>query len=219
MGVDGRTIATMIEQYLPDDFLDRLLRSVFTAHKVSFAHVRAELPLTEARNLLPYYRRAKLEEYLRGAAERSGMHATAVKAPGSGWYHSEVRSGPVVLTASSVQSPCGPVDPSDFRLSLAEENPQYPLWAEPGDVTNEARPIYVLLLHSRSSWASVTDEQKYGGLPGSAYLAYPSAGLETYVHDINLFDKFPEVVDSYMPQEWNSEARIRYVRSARRLSA
>lgn len=208
----------MTAQHLPDEFLRRLLRAVFAAHQVSFASVRAEFQPSEAKNLLPYHRRAKIEEYMRDAAERSGMVAKAIKAPGSGWFHSEVRNGPVVLTASSVQTPCGPVDPSEFRLSLAEENPLY-LWAEPGDVPAEVPPLYVLLLHGRSVWVTPQDEQKYGGLPGSAYLAYPSAGLQTYLHSINLFERFPDVVHSFTPQEWSSDAKVRYIRSARRLSA
>lgn len=216
--MDARELAAMTEQYVPAEFQRRALQGVFTAHQVSAEYVRAEFAPTEAVNLLPYYRRAKLEGYLRDAAERSGIAAKAVKSPGSGWFHSEVRSGPVVLTASTVQTPCGPVDPSEFRLSLAEENPLY-LWDEPGDAPADDPPLYILLLHSRSVWSTAEEDSRYGILPGSAYLAFPAAGLETYLHTINLFEAFPDVVESYLPREWATEAKVRYIHNARRLSA
>lgn len=216
--MDVRELAALTEQYLPAEFQRRALQGVFMAHQVSAEFVRAEFAATEAVNLLPYYRRAKLEGYLRDAAERSGIAAKAIKSPGSGWFHSEVRNGPVVLTASTVQTPCGPVDPSEFRLSLAEENPLY-LWEEPGDVPADEPPLYILLLHSRSVWSTAADEERYGGLPGSAYLAFPASGLESYLHTIDLVEAFPDIVETYMPQEWGTEAKVRYIHNARRLSA
>lgn len=216
--MDVRELAALTEQYVPAEFQRRALQGVFMAHQVSAEFVRAEFAATEAVNLLPYFRRAKLEGYLRDAAERSGIAAKAVKSPGSGWFHSEVRNGPVVLTASTVQTPCGPVDPSEFRLSLAEENPLY-LWEEPGDVPADEPPLYILLLHSRSVWSTAEEEERYGGLPGSAYLAFPTAGLESYLHTIDLVEAFPDIVESYMPQEWGAEAKVRYIHNARRLSA
>jgi hypothetical protein len=216
--VDVRELAAMTEQYLPAEFQRRVLHGVYMAHQVSVEHVRAEFAASEAVNLLPYYRRAKLEGYLRDAAERSGIAAAALKSSGSGWFHTEVRNGAVVLTASTVQTPCGPVDPSEFRLSLAEENPLY-LWEEPGDVAADEPPLYALLLHSRSVWQTPEEEVRYGGLPGSAYLAFPASGLETYLYTINLFEAFPDIVESYMPREWDTEAKIRYIHNGRRLSA
>lgn len=207
----------MTSTYLPNGFLKAALRSVFTGHEVSHEYVRGEFAAEEADNLLPYYRRAKIEGYLRDAAQRSGLDARVLKSPGSGWWHTEVRSGPVILTASAVQAPCGLVDPSEFRLSLAEPNPEY-LWEEPGDVPAGDLPLYALLLHSRSQWVKASDRRRYGMLPGSAYLAFPSSGLESYLHSINLFERFPDVVESFMPQEWDSEARVRYVANARRIA-
>lgn len=214
--MDVHEMDALVQQYLPDTFLERLLRAVFTAHQVAFEDVRSEYAASEATNLLPYVRRAKLEGYIRDAAERSGIAATAVRSPGSGWFHTELRNGPIILTASSVQTPCGLVDPSEFRLSLAEDNPLY-LWDEPGDTPTDVPPLYTLLLHSRSAWAAPQDQDKYGSLPGSAYLAFPAAGLETYLHEINLFERFPAVMEAYMPQEWDTDAKIRYVYSSRRL--
>lgn len=204
-----------VAQYLPDQFLERVLRAIFTAHSVSFESVREEFADSEAVNLLPYYRRAKFEGYLRDAAERSGIEAKAVRSEGSNWNHTEVRSGPVLMTASSVQVPCGLVDPSDFRLSLAQPNPGY-LWEEPTDVLPEGTPLYVLLLHSRSQWETESDRRKFGMLPGSAHLAFPTRGLDSYLHSVDLFAEFPAVVESFLPQDWDADVTLRYLHNARR---
>jgi hypothetical protein len=50
-----------------------------------------------------------------------------------------------------------------------------------------------------------------------SYIAYPSPELDHYVHEINLFAKFPDVVAPHMPAEWNQEAQLRYVDRARRM--
>jgi hypothetical protein len=73
----------------------------------------------------------------------------------------------------------------------------------------------VLLLHSKSRWLP-HDQVRYGHLPGSAYLAFPKPDLSGYVHDINLFDMFPHVVDSSVPQEWDQEAKVRYLLNTRK---
>src|SRR5579862_4909253 len=130
---------------------------------------------------------------MRDAADMEGIQAEAVRSRMSNWNHTELRSGPVVLTASSVQSPCDLVEEADFRLTLARDN-QGVLWPEPMDEPSPDAPLYVLLLHSRSRW-SWEDQARYGHLPGSAYLAFPLPDLSGYAHDINLFDRFPHVVE------------------------
>ena len=89
---------------------------------------------------------------MRDVADRTGIRSNVVKSDKSFWNHSELTSGPIVLTASTVQTPCGPVDTSDFRLTLARSN-QEVLWPEPFDEPAEGAPLYVLLLHSRSRWS------------------------------------------------------------------
>jgi hypothetical protein len=74
------------------------------------------------------------------------------------------------------------------------------------------------LLHSKYRAARPEDRQ-YAYLPGSAYLAFPNAGCDQYVHTINLFDRYADVVARHMPREWDTEAHVRYFHSARRLAA
>lgn len=218
----GPELEEITYRYLPEALFERLLRGVFLAHSAAWEECRASYAETEVENLLPYSRRAKFEGYLRDAvAMVSGVTASVEKAEGSSWNHTELRSGPVVLTASSVPVPCGPVNPADFRLKLAEktlaDDGQSPLWDDAAESSAEDESLYVLLLHSKSRWPNAEDVLRYGHLPGSAYIAFPTPDLTRYTYAVNLFSKFPRVMGSLTPQEWDAEARLRYVQRARRM--
>lgn len=201
--------------HIPEAFFGRLLRAVFMAHQVASEDCQKAFAQTEAKNVAGLYRRGKLEGYMRDAADMApGIDHQVVPGEG-GWNHTELRSGPVVLTASSVQSPCEMVEEADFRESLAHENPPR-LWDEPDDLPPVDIPLYALLLHSKSRWVSPDEQREFGHLPGSAYLAYPSPGLKFYVHEINLFERFPEIVAGLTPQAWNQDVLLRYIGNARR---
>ena len=196
---------------------ERLLRAVFAAHKVAAEECAATFKKEEAENMLGFYRRAKLEGFMRDAADMEGVAAPVVRSRLSNWNHTELRSGPVVLTASSVQAPCDLVEEAEFRSTLARSN-QDVLWPEPGDEPDPGAPLYAILLHSRSRFPR-GEQARHGYLPGSAYFAFPLPDLSGYAHEINLFDRFPAVVDSLVPQEWDQEARVRYLFSARKVLA
>jgi hypothetical protein len=201
-------------RHLPLDYARRMTQAVFLAHRVSWEDCAARFAETEAENLRPYEKRAKIEGYLRDIADLfAGVTAEVVKAEGSNWNHTEVRAGPVVLTANSVQTPCAPVDRAEFRMTLARDA-QGVLF--PDERLTDSSPLYVLLLHSKSKWESVDERRKFGHLPGSAYLAFPSADLSRYIHEINLFDLFPDVVAAQLPEEWDEEAQVTYTRRARK---
>jgi len=204
-------------EHLPAAFFERLLRAVFAAHKVAAEECSATFDHPEAENILGFYRRAKLEGFMRDVARMERVHAEVVRSKKSSWNHTELRSGPIVLTASSVQTPCDLVEEADFRTTLARDSQGY-LWPEPGDEPEPDAQLYVLLLHSKSRWTNRDDQTRFGHLPGSAYLAYPAPDLSSYVHEINLFKKFPRVIESLLPQEWGTEARIRYLHNTRKVA-
>jgi hypothetical protein len=212
--VTGDELEAILFHHMTPKFFERLLRAVFAAHKVSAEECAANFKPPETDNILGLYRRAKFEGFMRDAAAMEGVAAPVVRSRMSAWNHTEVRSGPVVLTANSVQSPCDVVEESEFRVTLARDN-QGVLWPEPGDAPDPDAPLYVLLLHSKSRWPQ-KDRARYGHLPGSAYLAFPLPDLSGYAHDINLFDRFPHVVDSLLPQEWDQEAKVRYLLNTRK---
>jgi len=207
-------------QHLPDAFWRRVIPALYAAHKVAYDTTYAEFERPEADDLLGFTRRAKVEANLRGAANLFSemMTATNVKPRKGPWNHVEIHSGPVVLTASTVTNPCDMVDRAEFRESLAYETNELRLNLEgQGEVLPDRLPLYVILLHSRFRTARSEDRQ-YSYLLGSAYLAFPNKGCDYYLHTVNLFDRYADLVDRLMPQEWDHEAHLRYFRNARRIN-
>lgn len=197
--------------HMPEAFFRGALQAVFQAHDVARKDCLAAFAGTEAQNVVGYYRRGKLEGYLRDVAGlHPGLTTTVSKAVNSGWNHTEVIAGPVVLTENSVQSPCAMVEKAEFRLTLAESS-QLSLWEEP---RSEDASLYALLLHSKYSGP---ESRKFGHLPGSAYLAFPAKDLESYVHEIDLFERYPDIVRAHLPSEWDHDAEVRYFQRARKV--
>jgi hypothetical protein len=212
--VTGDELEELLFSHMSQRLFERLLRAVFAAHRVAAEECAANYKEPEADNIIGFCRRAKLEGFMRDAADMEGIAASAVRSRLSNWNHTELRSGPVVLTASSVQSPCDLVEEAEFRSTLALSN-QGVLWPEPGDDPGPGAPLYVIMLHSKSRLPR-EDQARHGYLPGSAYLGFPLPDLSGYAHEVNLFDRFPHVVDSLLPQEWDKEAKIRYLLNARK---
>lgn len=146
-------------RYMPERFFRAVLKAVFQAHSIAWSDCHAAFSPKEAENVLGYYRRGKLEQYLRDVAARfPQMKATVERAEQSNWNHTEIQSGPVVLTENSVQTPCAPVEKAEFRLTLAESS-QLSFWDDP--LRRKDAPLYAILLHSRSHWVDRHDRQKW----------------------------------------------------------
>jgi hypothetical protein len=198
-----------VEAYLPDDFLTAAVRSAFLARKLAHGICRSEFEQTEVVNVEPFFVRGKMDALLRDVAEREpGFSSQVVQC--SGWNHTEIAAGPFTLTPHAVDYPCGLVHNAEYRRALAES--QGSLIS--ADVIPGAK-LYALLLHSPFRGRSAKEKFQYGYLPGSVYLAFPEAGLKRYAHQINLFEKFPGLVDSLLPREWDSKARLNYRWQAR----
>ena len=201
-------------KYLPDEFLTATIKSVFLARNLSRSACRKEFEQAEAANVEPFYVRAKVESLIRNAAERfPRLSATVVNS--SGWNHTEIRSGPMLLTSHAVETPCGMVHDAKYRKSLAES--QSSLIA-PEKVIPGAK-LYALLLHGPFRGRTQQETADYAYLPGSVYLAFPEAALKRYAHKINLFEKFSGVVDELLPKEWDTQARLVYRWRARQVGA
>ena len=198
---------TLVIEHLTDDFLTGSIRAVFDARQLAHALCVSDFEPPEAKNLQPLIVRGKINEYLRGIAERiPNCTATVEHSKGSPMQRTELRSGPLSLTAHAVQSPCGEVKRYQYRQSLASGN-QPTLFDYDFPVGDT---LYVLLLHGPYRARTVTEQVTYAYLPGSIYLAFPTSGLNCYVHSVNLVSRFPSLVESLLPKEWDDKAKIFY---------
>lgn len=212
--MDRAEIESIFFQHVTDDFCRSLLKSLFTARQLAYEACRNEFPPPEAENIRSSYARAKLEVLIRDAAEIvDGAKAEVRRAPKSRWNYTELRVGAVLLTASSVDTPCAPVHKAEFRKGLAEGSQQSLLGDDdPGEY------LYSLLLHTPYHFTTRDEGRQFGYLPGSAYFAFPAADLTGYVHEVDLFERYPDIVQGYHPQEWDEAAIVRYKYNSRRTS-
>lgn len=201
-------LSALIGTHLSDDLLKRALRAVFQAKKVAYDHCAAEfLSPSDAENVRPFYARGKIQELMREIVTPvPGVEAQTVKSDGSFWNHTEIVSGPVIMTAHSVQTPCGLVEGTDYQLSLASD--QDALFGD--DEPSENARLYALLLHSPFRGRHDAEQREFAYLPGSVYVAFPAPGIKYYVHHINLFTRFPDVIERLMPNQWDESARVHY---------
>src|SRR5205823_940234 len=119
--MDEAAIESMTFQHFPEAFVRDLLHGAYVARRDSYRRTAQEFALPEAENLRGFETRARLEQLTRAVAERHGIDHEVIRPDGRTWYHTEVSSGPVLLTTATVQTPLEMVDPSDYRLSLASE--------------------------------------------------------------------------------------------------
>ncbi|MAT05931.1 MAG: hypothetical protein CL424_12905 [Acidimicrobiaceae bacterium] len=199
--------------HLPDAFIRRALMGVFRAHADSWRYCRDNFTPGEGKNLLPFHRRARVEANLLAAAElHSDLTARSIASNDAWWHHVEIQGGPIILTSASTTAPCGDVRWSQYRGSLAQSG-QLRLFDEHPP---ENAPLYVLLLHTKFIAASPQEHRDFGHLPGAAYISWPNGDLKHHLHAVNLFDRYPDVVEANLPVEWDPDVRLRYVERSRR---
>jgi hypothetical protein len=208
-------IDELISNQLPEGLLRGLVQAVFTARGLAWEECQ-RLARPEAENVRPWIARAHLEGFLRNVAERFPQVSATVERA-SNWNHTEIHAGRLILTQNSVPTPCAMVDASDFRRELAVNNGQISLLPELQEV--DPSKFLVLLLHSQYRCVDPEQQEMNGHLAGSAYLAVPAKDLNGYLHRVNLFDRFPDVVRAQLPADWTDAAVVSFMGQARRIGA
>jgi hypothetical protein len=200
-----------------EKFLESLARVPYVAYGAAHQLCAERFRDPEAENVRPWLRRGMVETLIQDSSQPyENIETKVVRADKSAWNHTEVRSGRIILTASTVQSPCGPVEFSEYRAGFALAAAQLPGIE---DERSADAPTYVLLLHSPQSQLPM-DPKDRGVLPGSVYLAWPAADLNGYVHKINLVERhFPIIRRNHLPKEWTDEAAVSYLRNSRAIAA
>jgi len=181
------------------------VQSVFLARRQSYEHCIGEFGPAEYANVAPYYLRGKTEALIRDTAELNADF-TAKIVNSSGWCHTEITAGPLILTTHAVDGPCGLVDRAQYRDSLAESQGSF---FDPAEMKPSAR-LYALLLHGPYRGRNGKETSQYRYLPGSVYLAFPEFAQRKYAHAINLFERYPDLLAGLLPQEWDAQAHLVY---------
>lgn len=213
--MDGRDLERLALRHLPSPFLRGMLKAVFVGRRLAYELCQAEFAPAEADNVRGYCARGKIEGLMRDVADRHNLESEVLKQPGQPWNHTEIRSGQVVLTASAVPTPLAMVEPAEYRRGLAETGQSRLALFDEADVPSDAS-LYVIVIHSPYQWATEDERREFAFLPGSAHLVFPASDMECYVHNVDLFEMYPDIVREHTPREWDEEALVRYLERSRR---
>jgi hypothetical protein len=200
-----------IEQHFPRGFFVRLMEEFELDYSDALDFCLRRFEREEAMDLLPYERRARNETSLRVVArefEHRGITASAVPNITNSNYHTEVVSGPVVLTASFVQNSRAVVRMADFRGTLAQNKQQSLIAPQP----SSGDRFYALLIHGNKR----IEKMRFHGALGFFELAIPNDLCNDYLDTpANLAARYAN--DDVDPADVEATARngVRYEHARR----
>jgi len=157
---------------------------------------------SEARFLLPNFRRALTEVALRRAANDAGLIYAIEKTASGAHEYTTIQAGRISLTASYVDSCRGMPRPAKHRSQYSEINDhlkQLPLQPVTEDSSPSAGDIYAIILHGS---APDSDET-----PGFIKLGFPGQSCKSWVEDFDLYSVMEEQGIRYRKPEDDLQAQ------------
>ena len=178
-------LTELFDSSISNDFLRDTLHCLFAAYQEAWLYCQSSFPPSEAHDLYPVERRARFERSWREVALLHGLDAQAIVNKSRNAWHTEVRSGAVVLTAAAAPTPNTIIRRAEYRRTLARSNQGYlfgppfgPKEPEPGD------RLYGIVLHG--------PDGVFRNRPGFVEVVFPDPSLTTYVGRVNLLARYPE---------------------------
>jgi hypothetical protein len=164
------------------------VRIIWHGYQETFREVNSRHARPEAHDLLGHERRAYIERELRAMAE---LYPDTVAMPE--WNktktaaHTIITRGVIKLTESKVRTPWTIVHPSVFRSEYAEVFQPDLFQPDEYEERDEISYIYSIILHGC--------EPSTPSIPSFIHVVFPDRDFQTYIHRINLFKKFPDLLD------------------------
>jgi hypothetical protein len=187
-----------------------LLRSIFENYAESSRYCWRYFAAAQAKDLSGTHRRARIEDEWAGIAAFFPREVT-VKVQtyeNNTGHYNEITCGRVVITQSCVVDPNEVPRQAYFRTTLAQ-NGQLALFEAIED-TDPDDLLYAILTHG----VDVTSRRR--SRPGFARFQFPNQDCTKYVDEgIDLFRRFPEIVDEYIPTTAITEAEPKKRRAKR----
>ena len=180
MHYGNQDLFNVISNFVPSKFFQDTLAALHTSHKDACIHVEKHFSQPEAKDLLPHYRRALIEDKMRDIARANGFSAAPVLNKTKNASHTEIEveinSNRVIFTTLSVQNryDLTKLRKAQFRKTLAETEP----W-----LFNELKGLNdgfygVILYGANAESKDVVD---------FAVLAFPSSNCQTWFGHYDLF--------------------------------
>lgn len=183
----------MLENTLYSSFqtnmLEAMIKCLFSSYRTSFDYCTKTFSKEESHDLLPFYRWVQLRTELRGLGGRF-KEITTTSEPNGSSYHIVIDSDMVMLTVSSVDHPSAMPRSASYRTTYANKF-QLNIFDPPDD---DAK-VYAVLTHGfkRDKW----DDRR---IPAFARIIFPSENCESYLHHVDLFEKFNPLITALTTQ-------------------
>ena len=178
MHLSPEELERIFDSSFPAPIQQALVQAVFNTYDVAYEHC-TRFHDEEARDFRGHYRWIHLRDQWRGLSGRFPvMQASAEK------YHTLLQAGQMKLTACSLRQVADPIKFAYYRQEYALESnlnlftPEEPL---PDDGY-----IYGIFIHG----VDLLEPRQ----PGFGRVVFPTADLETRIHEIDLFNRFGELV-------------------------
>jgi len=186
---------TIFDGEVPRQVQQDLLRLLFGQYKSSFEYCKEHHPSRHGRDFLGVIRRANIETQLVSMRERHPIMSVEVTPNCTGSaHHSLITFSKVRMVQSSLKNSKHMVRPSQFRRAYAAQSlaihPQMKIFPRRHeDVIDISKPLFAMLVHGPDG----TDKSR----PTFAYIVFPDTTYKMYVHVLDLFDRFPELVREF----------------------
>lgn len=185
MAIPTDDLKRAFHQSFSDDFLEDLIRLLATVYLNAYQECKNYYPDEEAHDLRGHVRRAKLEFQLRELSTRFPAIESAVQLNEKRTsYFTTLYAGKVVMTANQVEHPKVIVRRALFRETYAQ-GAQLHLWEAEVPPPDDGY-LYTILLHG--------EDALNPNRPGFAHIAIPNPACDGYLADINLFERFSDLV-------------------------
>ena len=198
----------ILQDSVPHDFVRESLRLLINTYRATWDTLGRKYPYEEAHDLFPHELRASFERDWRElAGKHPRVYGSVERNKTGGAFHTEVYSGPIVLTQCALDTPrqFSRLKKAIFRQTLAQDFQLNLL--EPREDKAPWEKLYGVLVHGPAQAKS----------PGFACIGFPDPDCTKFLGLINLFSYCPEMLKLYeASEEKPQELDIRLKPSGRR---
>jgi hypothetical protein len=178
MAISGKELEKIFDSSFSRPAQEGLIRILFGSYRTAFEG-SLQFQKEEARDFIGYYRWIQIRSDLRGFADRFPRIQSIPKR-----FHTLIKSGQILLTASSIQDPEEILRHANYREAYSVSS-QLDLFEQERPIPEDAL-FYCILLHGHNS----IDTRQ----PSFAKIVFPDKECQTYVHEINLFTRYESLV-------------------------
>lgn len=189
-----------LDANVPSEFLKDLIRFTYKAYKDAKTEIKDhEYSTGPAKNLYPYVRWCKLDDYCLALRKYAGFETSSEENTIKNSYYTLVKSNAIKLTVSAVKSRKDVPRQSLFRNDHASCQSHFSInnngQFEIVDISaKKDEPVYAFVVHGPIN-------QTEPHTPGFIGIGFPDAECKKYLDYVDLCAKYPDVVEEILRQD------------------